>query len=166
HYHVSSRSAIFTAISVPVALDPATADRNASVVAFGATSPLPRWGAMSAPWGTPPWTVDVAVPVVPPPSTVDVAIVGAGFAGLATAYELARRGVPVAVFEAGRIGAGASGRTGAIALEGTAAGLLEDADTCLAALARIARETAPDCDLRLDGCWEIAHGEQPGTPPW
>jgi sarcosine oxidase len=44
--------------------------------------------------------------------TADVAVVGAGITGLATAYELRRRGVDVRVFEAARPGAGQSaGRT-------------------------------------------------------
>ncbi|WP_436398242.1 NAD(P)/FAD-dependent oxidoreductase [Roseobacter sp. S98] len=44
--------------------------------------------------------------------TVDVAVVGAGFTGLRTALELAEAGVTVAVFEAGDVGFGASGRNG------------------------------------------------------
>lgn len=43
---------------------------------------------------------------------VDVAIVGAGFTGIATALELAERGLKVAVVEAKRVGWGASGRNG------------------------------------------------------
>jgi sarcosine oxidase len=44
--------------------------------------------------------------------TAEVAVVGAGITGLATAYELFRRGVDVRVFEAARPGAGQSaGRT-------------------------------------------------------
>jgi sarcosine oxidase len=44
--------------------------------------------------------------------TAEVAVVGAGITGLATAYELLRRGVDVRVFEAARPGAGQSaGRT-------------------------------------------------------
>ncbi|WP_144966898.1 FAD-binding oxidoreductase [Pseudomonas sp. DE0010] len=43
---------------------------------------------------------------------VDVAIIGAGFTGLATAVELAERGLKVAVLEANRVGWGASGRNG------------------------------------------------------
>lgn len=43
---------------------------------------------------------------------VDVAIVGGGFTGVATALELAERGVSVAVLEANRIGWGATGRNG------------------------------------------------------
>ncbi|MGV9287486.1 FAD-dependent oxidoreductase [Streptomyces sp. NPDC003719] len=44
---------------------------------------------------------------------VDVAVIGAGVAGLSTAWELARAGRSVAVLEAGRIAAGVTGRTSA-----------------------------------------------------
>lgn len=43
---------------------------------------------------------------------VDVAIVGGGFTGVATALELAERGLKVALCEANRIGWGATGRNG------------------------------------------------------
>ena len=43
---------------------------------------------------------------------VDVAIVGAGFTGVATALELARKGFSVALLEANRVGWGATGRNG------------------------------------------------------
>jgi gamma-glutamylputrescine oxidase len=120
---------------------------------------------MPEPWGETPWRVDVAVPAAPPPATVDVAVIGAGFAGLATAYELTRRGLRPAVFEAGRIGAGASGHSGAVALEGTAVGLLDDAETCLATLDRMTRDAGIDCDLRLGGCWELTHDADPAKKP-
>lgn len=44
------------------------------------------------------------------PTSVDVVVVGAGIAGVATAWELARRGVSVAVIEKGRVGAEQSSR--------------------------------------------------------
>ncbi len=60
------------------------------------------------------WTV--TAPGVPLPSlvddlSVDVAVVGAGIAGLSTAWELAKAGRSVAVFEAGRIADGVTGHT-------------------------------------------------------
>ncbi|HEY8209601.1 MAG TPA: FAD-binding oxidoreductase [Myxococcaceae bacterium] len=66
---------------------------------------------------------DVARPAEPLPPlqgdvTADVAIIGAGFTGVSTAYHLARRfpGRRVVVLEAKRIGNGASGRNGGMAL--------------------------------------------------
>jgi gamma-glutamylputrescine oxidase len=44
--------------------------------------------------------------------TVDVVVIGGGFTGLSAALELSEAGYSVAVLEAGRIGAGASGRNG------------------------------------------------------
>ena len=72
----------------------------------------------------------------PPPPRCDVAIIGGGFTGLAAAYALAGGGAHVALFEARRIGGGASGRTGGIALEGTHLGNLEAVDGCLPGLKR------------------------------
>jgi glycine/D-amino acid oxidase-like deaminating enzyme/nitrite reductase/ring-hydroxylating ferredoxin subunit len=45
--------------------------------------------------------------------TVDVAVIGAGIAGISTAWELARSGRTVAVLEAGRIVGGVTGRSSA-----------------------------------------------------
>ena len=52
----------------------------------------------------------------------DVLVVGAGFAGLSAAIELAQRGYQVAVLEADRICSGASGRNGGQAIVGYACG--------------------------------------------
>ena len=112
---------------------------------------------MNEAWGRPPWNVDVTIPTVVPPSDAHVVVVGAGFAGLATAWQLARRGLRPVVLESDCIGAGASGHSGAIALEGTAIGLLEDADHCLDSLAHTVRDAGIACDLVLDGCWEVTH---------
>ncbi|VAW21483.1 hypothetical protein MNBD_ALPHA12-1878 [hydrothermal vent metagenome] len=57
------------------------------------------------------------------PKEVDTIVVGGGFAGLTTALELARSGKSVALFEANKIGWGASGRNGGFVSEGFAQGL-------------------------------------------
>ena len=52
----------------------------------------------------------------------DVVVVGAGFAGLSAALEMAQRGLSVVVLEADRVGSGASGRNGGQAIVGYASG--------------------------------------------
>ena len=47
----------------------------------------------------------------PPPAEADVAVIGAGIAGLTTAYRLAGAGRSVVVLEAARVGGGVSGHT-------------------------------------------------------
>ncbi len=53
-----------------------------------------------------------AYPTLQGTHRVDVVIIGAGFTGIATALELAERGLKVAVVEANKVGWGASGRNG------------------------------------------------------
>jgi glycine/D-amino acid oxidase-like deaminating enzyme len=124
--------------------------------------------APAARWGEPPWRIPFdseAVPP-PPPRRCDVVVIGAGFAGLSAAYFLARRGVRVAVLEAATIGAGASGRTGGLVLEGTAAGPLEQVEHCLEAIAGVVEEARIACDLTLPGCWQVHHEAMAaGRPP-
>jgi gamma-glutamylputrescine oxidase len=55
-------------------------------------------------------------------TTCDVGVVGGGIAGLSAALHLAQRGYRVTLLEAERIGWGASGRSGAQAIFGVAAG--------------------------------------------
>ncbi|MGH8185692.1 MAG: NAD(P)/FAD-dependent oxidoreductase, partial [Steroidobacteraceae bacterium] len=60
------------------------------------------------------WTATAQMPVYPPLSaniTAEVCVIGAGLAGLTTAYLLARQGVRVAVVEALGLGSGETGRT-------------------------------------------------------
>jgi glycine/D-amino acid oxidase-like deaminating enzyme len=59
---------------------------------------------------------------MPVPSRTDVAIVGAGYAGLATALELARSGISATVLEASVFGHGASTRNGGAVSGGVSLG--------------------------------------------
>ena len=119
-------------------------------------------------WGEPPWS-RTEVPVRPlEDSTPEVAIIGGGLTGVSAAYHLARRGVRAVLLEAGRLGDGASGRTGGIVLEGTARGILDGADRCGPALEELVSEARIGCDLKLPGCWEIEHqsGADGEMLPW
>ncbi len=116
-------------------------------------------------WGTAPWQRpfsfahhNTASPARPSP-TPDVAIVGGGLTGASAAYHLAKMGVRPVLFEAGLIADGASGRTGGLVLEGTAAGTLDQVDACVAGLKQLVDEEKIDCDLVLPGCWELKHSD-------
>jgi glycine/D-amino acid oxidase-like deaminating enzyme len=113
-------------------------------------------------WGTPPWQIDFTPPRQPLPRTADFAVIGAGFTGLAAAAWL-RILAPeksVVVLEAGRIGAGASGRTGGMVLAETAAGDLPGLGDVLAGLKKILRRLRVDSELSLPGAWEIARSDR------
>jgi gamma-glutamylputrescine oxidase len=71
------------------------------------------------------WASLPDTPLHPPlvgAASCDVGVVGGGIAGLSTALHLAQRGYRVTLLEAERIGSGASGRSGAQAIFGVAAG--------------------------------------------
>ena len=64
-------------------------------------------------FSTEPWWWNDAAPVAyfdPPPGSADVVVVGAGYAGLSAATELAENGRSVVVLDVRRVGEGASGR--------------------------------------------------------
>lgn len=110
-----------------------------------------QWG--SAPWSRPAFSgTTQALPNRP-----DVVIIGGGLTGVSTAYHLAKAGTRSVLFEAGLIADGASGRTGGLVLEGTAAGILDRVDRCVPGLKSIVDREGIDCDLAIPGCWEIAH---------
>ena len=110
-------------------------------------------------WGVPPWHLEWECAAMPPPAETSVAIVGAGLSGLSAAYHLrrARPHWPVAVLEASTIGSGASGRSGGLLLEDTAAGLTRGFEHCLESVAELLSREQIECGLALDGCWEISH---------
>jgi glycine/D-amino acid oxidase-like deaminating enzyme len=122
-------------------------------------------------WGQPPWQIDFTPAKRSLPPSVDFAIVGAGFTGLAAAASL-RLHAPdksVVVLEAGRIGHGASGRTGGMALAESAAGDLPGLGDVLAGLQQILAELSrasgvpiiERAELALPGAWEIARRQKP-----
>ena len=110
-------------------------------------------------WGSPPWHIDFTVPVHagPLPDVLDFAVIGGGFTGLAAAAWL-RKIAPdksVAVFEAGHVGAGASGRTGGMALAESAAGDLPGLGDVLPGFSEILDQLGVECDRQLNGAWEV-----------
>jgi glycine/D-amino acid oxidase-like deaminating enzyme len=114
-------------------------------------------------WGVPPWKIDFHPPRAPLPSAVDFAIVGGGFSGLSAAacLRLLSPEASVALFEASHIGAGASGRTGGLALAESAAGDLPGLGDVLSGVSDILRKLQVDCDLQLPGAWELGRGGKP-----
>jgi glycine/D-amino acid oxidase-like deaminating enzyme len=123
----------------------------------------------SHPWGEPVWSFPVAVTPHPLADDLhaDVAVVGAGFTGLATAHYVLQcsPSLQVAVFEAQRVGAGASGRTGGLVLEDTSVGPLPGVEDCIATLHELVSTQHIACDLHLGGCWEIGRREgHPSSP--
>lgn len=118
-------------------------------------------------WGEPPWQIDFRPLPRMPPKEVDVAVIGGGFTGLAAACQL-RRLAPqktVALLEAQRLGSGASGRTGGIALAGTAHGDLPGLGNVLQGFVGILDELEIDCGLTLPGVWEIARTRGQSASP-
>lgn len=110
------------------------------------------------PWGTPPWRIDFTPPRRSLPLSAYFAVIGAGFSGLAAAawLRLLAPEKSVVVLDAGRIGHGASGRTGGLALEGAAADDLSGLEDVLGGLRKILDRLGVECDLSLPGAWEIA----------
>ncbi len=111
---------------------------------------------------------------------VDVAIIGAGYTGLSAAIELAKNKVNVAVLEAHKVGAGASGRNGGVLGTGQRKDQLEleqwlgqDAAKKMWQIAveanQLVRQRVDhyeiDCDLR-DGGLTVAHRERHETGLW
>jgi glycine/D-amino acid oxidase-like deaminating enzyme len=112
----------------------------------------------SDPWGAPPWSINFYPARRPLPEHVDFAIVGGGFAGLSAAAWLARlaSGKSVLVLESGFIGHGASGRTGGMVLDQSAAGPLPGLGDVIAGYRKILGVLKVDAELALPGAWELS----------
>ncbi|TAK52614.1 MAG: FAD-binding oxidoreductase [Gammaproteobacteria bacterium] len=78
--------------------------------------------ALPASWYEASVTRPPPVPALAGSIEADVCVIGGGIAGCSTALHLAERGFRVVLLEAGRIGSGASGRSGAQLLPGYACG--------------------------------------------
>src|SRR5580704_16972178 len=118
-------------------------------------------------WGTPPWPIRFKPRPSALPASVDFAIVGGGFTGLAAAAWLKRLAPEksVAVFEAFKVGEGASGRTGGMALAETAAGDMPGLGDVLSGFQKILHTLHVQCDLDLHGAWEIARKDGRNDSP-
>ncbi len=121
------------------------------------------------------WQESGAVPALavdPLPKQVDVLVVGAGYTGLAAARETAAAGLATLVLDAGRLGAGCSGRNGGqvaysfkpsfAALsarhgEERAFAISREAHEAIAYLRSLATQAGADCDWRECGCFYGAH---------
>ena len=113
-------------------------------------------------WGETPWKITFRSTRTPLPEHVDFAIVGGGFAGLSAAAWLAKLAPKkkVLVLEAERVGNGASGRTGGMALSQSAAGDLPGLGNVLLGYRKIMRELGIDAELELPGVWEVSRHEK------
>lgn len=109
-------------------------------------------------WGKSPWTIEFSAEPRPLPPEADFVVAGGGFSGLAAAAWL-RKVAPersVVLLEASRIGSGASGRTGGLALAEAAEGQLEGLGDVLGGYLDTLAQLGADGDLELPGVYEIA----------
>jgi glycine/D-amino acid oxidase-like deaminating enzyme len=108
-------------------------------------------------WGQSPWRWSFPCRRAKLPASADFVVIGGGFSGLSAAAWLTRMapGKKVVLLEADRIGAGASGRTGGMALAESAGGDLRGLGDVLEGFAEILRELKIPCDFLRHGAWEV-----------
>lgn len=113
-------------------------------------------------WGKTPWRISFQGGAKKLPKRVDFALVGGGFAGLAAAAWLKKISpeTSVLLLEAEKLGNGASGRTGGMALAQSAAGNLPGLGDVLGGYRKILKTLGVDADLDLPGAWEVARGRR------
>jgi gamma-glutamylputrescine oxidase len=113
-------------------------------------------------WGATPWKITFRTKSARLPDHVDFAVVGGGFAGLSAAAWLARLAPKktVLLLEAERVGNGASGRTGGLALAQTAAGDLPGLGDVLRGYRKIVRDLRIHAELDLPGVWEVSRHDK------
>lgn len=118
-------------------------------------------------WGAPPWESRFQPRALALPSEAELAIIGGGFTGLAVACWV-RRLAPawrVVLLEENRLGNGASGRSGGIALEDTAAGPLPGLERVLEDFATRLGALGIECDFELTAAWEIGRRDGRADSP-
>lgn len=115
-----------------------------------------------------------AVPAEPLPDRADVVVVGAGYAGLSAARELARRGREVIVLDKEPLGWRASTRNGGMVIPELKAGpgalekklgalgprLYHEVNDAFDALERLVVDEGIDCDYRRSGQLYLAHAKR------
>lgn len=118
------------------------------------------------------WAATAAAPPGPPVPLVgdvraDVVVVGAGFTGLSTAWHLSERfpELRIVVLDAKRVGNGASGRNGGMALHWINGVEVHDGDRArrlyqvtlqtIEWIAEVIRDHGPHVRFRRDGCLEV-----------
>lgn len=109
-------------------------------------------------WGIPPWSIDFVAKPRPLPAEADFVVAGGGFSGLATAAWLKKISpeCSVVLLEASRVGSGASGRTGGLALAEPAQGNLEGLGDVLGGYRDTLAQLGIAGALNLPGVYEIA----------
>jgi glycine/D-amino acid oxidase-like deaminating enzyme len=114
------------------------------------------------------------VPATPLARSADCVVVGAGYAGLSCARDLARAGRSVVVLDAHRAGWGASSRNGGMVIPELKAGpaalaraygplgrrMYDDVNQAFDHVERLVEAEAIDCDYRRTGQLYLAHAER------
>jgi gamma-glutamylputrescine oxidase len=114
--------------------------------------------------GLPPWD---PLPPLPPgaaPTACDIVIVGAGITGLSAAAACASAGRQVVVLERA-LGTGATARSGGVVLGETVEGPDPEFDGCEDTLRQWIQSSGADCDLRWQGCLELARDARLSSTP-
>lgn len=109
-------------------------------------------------WGKTPWKIQFRGARKRVPERAEFVVIGGGFTGLSAAARLKRMAPKssVLLLEAGRLGDGASGRTGGMVLAQSAAGDLPGLGDVLKGYQQILRELGVKADLQMPGVWEVA----------